>query len=185
MIDNPENNILKNGDLEAIDSLDLSYKKMIAHIPNYKSFHDQKENVITPQNAYFYNNVSTTHTLPFYTCIDEGAISGNHSVFIRTPPDYAFIFFEQDFKDKSDYSFSAVVRGKTQTFVCIFCYSYHDKTCDAIQLCHFIIPDENLYKLTGNFTYDPVNRDAYFKVGAWIQRGEVTMDNFVLQKKSQ
>lgn len=180
-----QNNLLINGDIELLDSIDVSFKKMTSHIPNYSEYHVLDENIKTPENAYFYNGVSSTHTLPFFSCTDQNPLSGKNSVHIKTPLDYAFIFFEQEFRDKADYSYSLILKGKPDTIVCIFYYSYYDKKCVANRLCYFTIPDEKIYKLTGFFSYDPIGEDSYFIVGAWIRQGEVYLDNFAVKTNEQ
>lgn len=176
----PESGILKNGDLEQLDSPEESYRKFKNHIGHYSLYYDADESKRTAVNAYFYNTSNDTKYLPYYSCLNAEAISGKNSARIVSRNGYGYILFLQRFYSGT-YHYSAILSGEKGTTVCILYDLYANKKWNVRSLANYTIPSIGVYKIKVSFSVPTLNPGEYFIVGAWV-RGDAYLDNFCLNK---
>ena len=170
-----------NGDLELIDSPEDSYIKFKNHIGHYALYFDFDQSKRTPVNAYFHNNPELTQYLPYYSCLNTKAISGNNSARIVTRKGVGYLLFSQKFYSGA-YQYSVTFTGNKDSTVCLF-YDLNEKNkWIGRPLATYTISSENLIqKITTSFIVSNLNPGDFFLVGVWVQ-GEAYLDNFYLEK---
>ena len=176
----PMSGILKNGDLEVLDTPEQSFKKLKSHIGRYSLFFDYDESIRTPVNAYFYNASIFTDRLPYYNCLNDKAISGKHSAKIGISKGAGYLLFYQRF-DEGSYEYSIIFSGKTGTTVCILYDLYKDKKWNVMPLATYTISTKGTFRIGTSFSVSDLNPGEYFLVGAWVN-GEAYLDNFNVVK---
>jgi hypothetical protein len=177
----PESGILKNGDLELLDSPEESFKKLKNHIGRYALFFDYDESKRTPVNAYFYNASIYTQYLPNYNCLNGCAISGNNSAYFDIKKGNGYILFNQKLQS-GVYEFSFVFSGKSNTTICILYDLYKNKAWNETPLATYTISNNNTHRIRTSFSVGDLNDNEFFLVGAWVN-GEAYLDNFCLIRK--
>lgn len=178
-----QSGILTNGDMELLDSPEISFQKLKSHIDDYSLYYEFDPTVRTPQNAYFYNSGLYTQCLPQYNCTSINPISGKYSAELKIDNGVAYLFFSQKFYNGT-YHFSFIVKGKVGTRVCMVCEVRKNKQWNAIPLVYFFIPDKRLYMLQTDFTFEDLGNDDFFFVGAAVGEGEAVFDNFSLSSET-
>jgi hypothetical protein len=174
----PESGVLKNGDLELLDTPEHSFKKMKDHIGNYELFFENDSSVRTPVNAYFHNATEQTRFHPYYNCTDSNAISGKYSALIKNNRKDAlsYLIFNQAFKS-GEYEYSILTKGEKETQICLFIDLYHDGKWDVKPLAFFVIPDKRLYQISVPISVQHLKNNEYFLVGVYVQNGQAYFDN--------
>lgn len=175
----PESGILSNGDLELLDSPQKSHDKLKSHIGRYALFYDFDETIRTPVNAYFHNDSSFTQFLPYYNCFGSDSISGLNSARISISKGVGYILFYQRFHS-GKYQYSVTLKGKKGTTVCLVYDVFNDKHWDVRPLALFTIPNKGIFKITTSFDVQFPASEDFFLVGAWVNNGEVYLDNFCI-----
>lgn len=176
-----ESGILTNGDLEILDSPELSYKKYRANIGQYSLFFDYDESKRTPANAYFHNDASYTQYLPYYNCLNSEAISGKNSAKLIVPQGTGFLLFSQKFNEGT-YQFSITLSGTKGTEICLLYDLYKNKKWIVMPLAYDVIHSKGIFKIKTSFSVSGLKSGDYFIVGAWVN-GEALLDNFCLTRK--
>jgi len=171
-------NLLDNGDLEILDSVEDSYRKLKSGIGQYSLFYTADEKIRTPRNACFLTD-SKLSSLPEFSAANSNAIGGSHSARIRFPKGAADLMFQQHFSG-GKYEYSMLVQGQTGTDVCAMYISHSDRGEQAVPLASFTIPDKRLYRITARFDFDSPGDGDFFTVGASVRNGEASLDNFSL-----
>ena len=176
----PESGILRNGDLEQLDSPEQSYNKLKGHIGRYSEYFDFDETKRTPVNAYFHNDGAFTANLPYYSCLNEKAISGKNSARIIMRNGVGYLLFYQRFP-AGTYHYSVTVSGEKGTRICVLYDMCANKKWKVNPLVNFDIPYKGIFQIKSTFTVSDLSSDDFFLVGAWV-RGDAYLDNFCLTK---
>ena len=177
----PRSGILINGDLEKLDSAEQSFIKFKNHIGDYSLYFDYDESKRTPENAYFHNGAIFTQYLPYYSCLNDKAISGKNSAKIVTEKGAGYLLFYQKFTSGS-YQYSVTFSGKKGTTVCVLYDVYQNKKWGVIPLATYTIPSKGIFQIKTSFSVS-LKPDEYFIVGARVS-GEAYLDNFCLENRN-
>lgn len=172
-------NLLKNGNLELIDSETDSYKKFIKHISGYSDHFSSSSKFRTASDTYFYCNIDSDE-LPLLNISSVNPIQGKYSAHIVFDNGYAFLLFYQRFHN-GKYLFSYLIKGKTNTVAWPVCLIYQNKKWRYESLSSYRITDKRLFLFSTQFSLESLRDDDFFLIGVMIRNGEATLDNFVLQ----
>ena len=177
----PESGILKNGDLETIDSPEDSYKKFKKHIGHYELYFDLDQSKRTPVNAYFHNAPEYTQYLPYYSCLNTKAISGKNSARIITKKGIGYLLFYQKFYSGT-YQYSIIFTGTKGSTVCLLYDLNENNKWKGKPLASYTISSEELiHEITISFVVPNLPPGDFLLVGVWV-RGEAYLDNIHLEK---
>lgn len=173
-------NLLDNGDLEELDSPEVSGAKMKEHFGDLVADADEaNRKVRTPRNAYF-SVAADTASLPEVNAEDGSAIAGKHSARIRAAKDAAYLMFDKCFSN-GKYDYSMLIKGETGTNVSILCEIVReDGSREIRRIGSFIIPDRRLFQISTHFSMEDLNGEDCFRAGVSVQKGEAAFDNFSL-----
>lgn len=176
----PESGILKNGDLELIDTPEDSHNKFRGHIGSYDLFFGYDASKRTPVNAYFHNPSAYSQDLPYYNCFNEYAISGKNSARFDIKRGSGFLLFYQRFLS-GEYQYSFIFTGEKDTTICILYDLYQNNAWAVMPLATYTISNNNILQIKASFSVADLKDGEYFLVGAWV-KGKAYLDNFCLIK---
>ena len=194
----PENSLLDNGDMEALDSLEESSEKIKKHLGNVSQLSTADQAVRTPRGAYFtfapadgttfapadelnLAPASGTVSGPEFNAQNDFAINGERSVRIHATDGTASMLFEKHFRPGGPYGFSMLVQGETGTNIRVFCdVCKADGGRESRTVATLLLPDKRLFQVTTYFSAADLADTDTFQVGVSVQNGGAFFDNFSL-----
>ena len=184
----PENNLLDNGDMEELDSLEGSREK-IESLGTDASILAADPAARTPRAAFFTfvppdesaSPVSGTVSPPEFSMQNDFAVEGSHSAWIHAADGAASLVFEKQFSGGGRYEYSMLIQGKKGTGICVFYETCRpDGSRELRTIATLTLTDKRLFHATTHFSADDLEAGDCFRVGVSVQNGGAFFDHFSL-----
>ncbi len=173
-----ENNLLKNGDLESILRGNAAAEMLPPHLRDITR--PKTDEFKVPDTSFFQIDIDARPGTFTFGCTEKNALCGNNSIFISSEYYTIYFMFKQRFYT-GKYSLSAHVKGDKGTAVCLIYHMRQNKKWTPYKIVEFILPDDRVYKISGEFEAD-VSGDDFFWGGCSVKNGNAIFDNFNLIK---